>query len=325
MGRRPLYDVASRGNPRGQGQYNAGLWYDKFCDEWRHDIWSMKASDRHNPKLQWISAIAGRVGSTTLLDERKLRSARFVRARSGIFKVLVNRTRLVYGLGLSHPVENGFGWHHSLGVPFLPGSSVKGAAKAWARLTRKPDEVKAIFGEEETGGVDFLDALPLEPVTLEPDVLTPHYAQWDPSDPPGDWKDPNPVYFLVVAPFTPFLFGVVPRKSGSLADQALECAIEALEYAGAGAKTDVGYGSFERAEDLTEQLLSTLKALERDRRREARRLELRDEPWGEYALEIQDCSEISRERGTPDGTRASPVRTSGSPLALGMGPGMART
>jgi len=33
--------------------------------------------------------------------------------------------RFVSGLGRSRPVENGFVWHHTLGVPYLPGSSIR--------------------------------------------------------------------------------------------------------------------------------------------------------------------------------------------------------
>jgi len=50
------------------------------------------------------------------------------------------------------------------------------------------------------GGVVFLDALPLAPVHLEADVMTPHFTGWTPKQPPGDWRSPVPVPFLVVAP-----------------------------------------------------------------------------------------------------------------------------
>ena len=82
------------------------------------------------------------------------------------------------GLGRSHPVENGFAWHPTLGMPYLPGSSVKGMVRAWAEQETDPrpasEELDRLLGKQNSAGsVCFLDALPIKPVKLEADVMTP--------------------------------------------------------------------------------------------------------------------------------------------------------
>jgi CRISPR-associated protein Cmr6 len=158
-------------------------------------------------------------------------------------------------------VENGFAWHHTLGVPYLPGSSIKGMVRAWAKqwLDQKHEEAaKRIFGESKDmgiGSVIFMDAVPIEPVKLEADVMTPHYGPYYQDNqnqvPPADWHNPVPIPFLTVAAHTPFLFGVLPRRIQD--NQAIDdCETvkdwldAALVTIGAGAKTAVGYGRFRR-------------------------------------------------------------------------------
>ena len=69
-------------------------------------------------------------------------------------------------------MENGFAWHPTLGTPYLPGSSVKGLTKSWAQGEQQcPEDVARIFGlAGQIGTVVFLDAVPVQPVRVEPDV-----------------------------------------------------------------------------------------------------------------------------------------------------------
>src|ERR1035441_6966625 len=73
-----------------------------------------------------------------------------------------------FSTGRSHPVENGFVWHPTLGVPYLPGSSIKG-------LIGQPDRENVLGSKTRVGRVICLDAVPTCPVRLEADVMTPHY------------------------------------------------------------------------------------------------------------------------------------------------------
>ena len=235
---------------------NAGLWYDKFCDTWE-SIESKKIGFGDNGKRTWLEKITNhRIGNEWLLKEMLSRQKELTNAKGG--KVLVFQTQgpFVSGLGRSHPIENGFAFHHTLGVPYLPGSSVKGLVRAWVEhwLNDKKEDIKRIFGDNEdgVGSVIFLDAIPIEPVELKMDIMTPHYSKYyQGKDVPGDWDSPNPIPFMVVNKETKFQFGVLPRRTNNEQDkQDCEKAIgwltEALANIGAGAKTAVGYGRFEK-------------------------------------------------------------------------------
>ena len=244
----PTYD---RGHADDQG--HAGLWFDKFCNTWRqrNGLWSMSDGDP-NPKLVWLKTLTGNpIGDHSQIREYSLRVVRLVENLGGIWHVFSNESRFVTGLGLSHPVENGFAWHPTLGIPYLPGSSLKGMVRAWARLDAdpRPDDraLNRIFGEpDDAGGTIFFDAVPIRPVAVEADVMTPHYAAWDVDDPPGDWKSPIPIPFLVTEAHTPFLVGIAPSQNARETDldRIMDWIREALEWSGAGAKTAVGYGRF---------------------------------------------------------------------------------
>jgi len=271
----PLYRQVSK-PPQRDSNGHAGLWFDKFCDRWQTSggTWSMSGDG--NPKSEWLNTLTGGpVGVKDEIEEFALRMVRLVDSTRGKWVVLKAESRFVSGLGRSHPVENGFAWHPTLGIPYLPGSSVKGMVRAWASLDADPRPEQRIrdriFGSRDvTGNICFMDALPIEPIRLEVDVMTPHYAGWTEREAPGDWRSPIPVPFLVTAPKTPFLFGIGPRNAGADLDlaQVQGWLGESLEQAGAGAKTAVGYGRFVLDEARTAELRKKLQ--EADRRREER-------------------------------------------------------
>ncbi len=244
-------------------------------------------------KLRWLSGICGECGDSNLLKEADLRALRMISQRGGKFGVFRSESRFVTGLGRSHPVENGFAWHPTLGTPYLAGSSIKGMIRAWAAEEAvdplELDELLGSGGEKgAAGALIVLDALPRRPVTLEVDVLTPHYAGWTPDSPPGDWRSPVPVPFLVVAEGAEFLFGIQPR--GKVSKGALERVWrwleEALVWAGAGAKTAVGYGRFEPLELKTSQCIELLKE-----KKICRRQRLAETPEERWLVEVERCDE----------------------------------
>ena len=69
----------------------------------------------------------------------------------------------------------------------------------------------------------------------------------------GDWRSPTPIPFLTVAQGAALLFGVVPRRALAASDLDTVSAWlrDALEWAGGGAKTAVGYGRFHHDEEQT--------------------------------------------------------------------------
>jgi len=235
---------------------NTGLWYDKFFNKWTvtANDWKLDAPT----KQKWINTVAAKpCGDRKLLAEHHKRITELTEQLGGGYRIYSNVYRFVSGLGREHPVENGFAWHHTLGTPFLPGSSVKGTLRAflttWANIPEA--EITGIFGSRDSrtqhsvGSVVFLDAIPVAPPTLKADVMTPHYDPYYQNDEvPGDWHSPIPIPFLTVAPGAKFLFAVLPRTTAG-ADKAdcekiLNWLSDALETSGAGAKTAIGYGRF---------------------------------------------------------------------------------
>ncbi len=297
--RRPLYRNAAQEPTSRDAGGHAGLWFDKFCNRWRikEATAELSPSRDRNPKLEWIQTLAGAnpIGARDLIEESAFRLMRFIGSRGGQAEVFTTESRFVTGLGRSHPVENGFAWHPTLGTPYLPGSSVKGMVCSWAKAegVSLPD-VQCLLGEPgRAGHVCFLDAVPVAPVHLEADLMTPHHAGWCENDPPGDWRSPTPIPFLVTAAETSFLFGIIPRHTVAAGDidavsEWLRCA---LAYAGGGAKTAVGYGRFRHDDEQTRRWTNRVGDETRKRREDRERQEAMKSPEGRWGLEIKGKSE----------------------------------
>ncbi len=262
---------------------NTGLWYDKFCNTWNAG-WSMDAP----AKLKWVKTVIGKkCGDCKLLDEHASRITALAGQHSGGALVFCSLYRFVSGMGKEHPIENGFAWHHTLGTPYLPGTSVKGMLRSylttWADRSPALEEVARIFGPHEdrnnyvVGSVIFLDAMPVEPVLLKADIMTPHYSPYyRDGNPPGDWHSPTPIPFLTVGEGAKFLFAVLPRTPRDKADcdTVLDWLAEALETTGAGAKTAIGYGRFQRDEKEEKELQRNLETAREQQAIETRRATL---------------------------------------------------
>lgn len=250
----PIYRTETKlaGRP---GEGNAGLWYDKFCDQWQ-EKWDGLGD---TGKKSWIEEVTDRpVGDPRLIKEMMERRLNLINCCGGLALHLKTDGPFVTGLGRNHPVENGFAWHQILGTPYLPGSSVKGIVRSWAKIWREVEDetIDRIFGPRDAdisrvGSVIFLDAIPMEQVQLKADVMTPHYGPYYQGDePPADWHNPVPVPFLVVDSGQYFLFGILPRRPEDQNDRddckrAIDWLREALSRIGGGAKTAAGYGRFE--------------------------------------------------------------------------------
>ncbi len=153
------------------------------------------------------------------------------------------------GLGNEHPLENGFAFLNPYGLPYLPGSGVKGVlrqaanelasgqwdASDWSTDPRHevhtPDgkhlfdasDIDVLFGSEAKNGEDhlrgvlsFWDVMPqIEGNSLMVDIMTPHQSHYYQqkavagSTNPHDSGSPNPISFLTVPPGSGFAFHVV--------------------------------------------------------------------------------------------------------------------
>jgi CRISPR-associated protein Cmr6 len=243
---------------------HAGLVYDKFCDTWSDDQPGFGEPGNDDEwdaegKWAWVGKFDGhRPGNAERIEVFTRRRRDLVDARDGVTLKFETTSRFVTGLGREHPVENGFAWHHTLGTPYLPGSSVKGMLRTWADEWRNADDpvIPKLFGDNTdddygVGELVIFNAIPTAPPTLTADVMTPHYQDWHQGGPdeavPADWHSPNPIPFLVVDSGATFEFGLAPRSNTDLdLDRVTTWLEDALEWIGAGAKTAVGYGRFER-------------------------------------------------------------------------------
>lgn len=300
MGRLPLYQSAETASLAQDG--NRGLWYDKFCRTWRQ-----LPPERRDAldKDKWTGELAGVCGSGSELQQYGERQMRMIESLHGRWLDLQTVSSFVSGLGRAHPVENGFAWHYVFGVPYLPGSSVKGMVRAWVtqwkdveeatrlRILGPPSPVPGIAPSSRVGAVVFLDAIPTSPVELGADVMTPHYgAYYQSGEVPGDWMSPTPIPFLVVKEGATFRFAVAPRQpeENSHEDCTTACSWlkEAVAWIGVGAKTAVGYGRMrvdegagrKREQERTERRKASA-------RKAALQKKIRDLPEDAGRLELQ--------------------------------------
>lgn len=147
--------------------------------------------------------------------------------------------RMIVGIGQESVLENSIALNRLWGVPFIPGSSLKGLARHYAswlasqeagRAPFDAEVVDALFGTQSDAGlVTFHDAWYIPPVSpadarpLQRDVITGHHGDWYegksltrprewyvdrglavPADrsmevPPWDFTDPVPVPLLSAA------------------------------------------------------------------------------------------------------------------------------
>ena len=183
--------------------------------------------------------------------------------------------RMIIGLGTQNVLEAGIALHHLYGMPYLPGSALKGLAAhychtvwgSWDDRFCDPEALPSdvskeagsffctLFGTtEESGIVCFHDAL-IAPECLEKeefgikhDTLTPHHSDYygGKKPYPTDFDDPVPVSFLsVTGVFRLFLTCNGEDAHGyarSWVKMAWKILKEALEEWGIGGKTSSGYG-----------------------------------------------------------------------------------
>lgn len=148
------------------------------------------------------------------------------------------------GLGIAHPLENGFSFLSPYGLPYLPGSGIKGVlrqavrelasgdwrdAEGWPQPTDFPwpgggentptlTLLDVLFGRESNAGdgdhfrgvLTVWDAIPrLKNHHLKVDIMTPHHqGYFQKGEPPHENDSPLPIQFLTLAPGTGFTFYV---------------------------------------------------------------------------------------------------------------------
>ncbi len=280
---------------------NQGLLFDKFAYAWRTDEKTAYAFDKGVGKNKegagkWLKEIAARKSvAAALLQEACQRQREMVQRLGGRILLLKNTSRFATGLGREHPLENGFTWHQTLGVPYLNGSSLKGMLRAWFREVdgelladrqgkpkwKESSQTEDLFGSQNAvGQFILLDMIPTSSPQLAVDIMTPHYSPYYQDDrgdtAPGDWHSPVPISFLTVEVGTSWQVAILPGpEQRTVSDEQLSklhaALIDAFAWLGAGAKTAAGYGRFERDTEGEKRLREQEEQIRREQATEAKR------------------------------------------------------
>ncbi len=202
---------------------------------------------------------------TLPINERRLQTPGFTRYYKALEELqgielsyidLQTDWKLAIGLGGASVYETGITLHHIYGIPYIPGSAIKGSVRSYVILTKFDGNEKSaledtefvnIFGStDRQGRILFFDAF-AQNLSLKKDILNPHYKKYyDPGsnpNPPADYLDPTPISFLTVEGTFKFVIGC-RHEYRALLEVASRYLRETLKQFGIGAKTAVGYGYF---------------------------------------------------------------------------------
>lgn len=191
------------------------------------------------------------------------------------------------GLGNEHPLENGFAFLSPYGLPYLPGSGIKGVIRRAAEELASGDwgnneeetaswtqaAITNLFGPGENdperdknprqGALRFWDVFPQPAASLKNDrpllgveIMTPHLGEYyQGNKTPNTSLTPVPIPFLAVVAGSRFNFhvtcypGLILPELENIWPALLEAAFtHAGEWLGFGAKTAVGYGRMHKDE-----------------------------------------------------------------------------
>lgn len=231
---------------------NAGLWLDKYIlDLTKSD------SDGHSNFVKDISAHSIPAAYNIFYD-RWINMLNKYGAQKRIAKVT---GRMIVGLGDESVLETSMTLHHTYGVPYIPGSALKGLASSYTHQKLGEHWQKGstahniVFGNtDDAGYITFFDALYVpdsgyQKRALYPDIITVHHQDYyntGKDSAPADWDSPTPIPLLsatgqyliaLAAPDLPSKNEWIPR--------AFEILELALKEMGIGAKTSSGYGRME--------------------------------------------------------------------------------
>jgi len=247
-----------------------------YFPHWRDMTWEADSNQKTAALKQVIGLEQGCQQQIKALRQRQAALAECCTPEILILPA-ISTAPFMTGTGMEHPLENGFAFLNPYGLPYLPGSGVKGVlrraveelvsgdygdAEGWNQ-----DAINALFGREtessdsETtrnrGALMFWDVIP-EPAgnTLRVEIMTPHYGDYyQGSTTPHDSGQPNPIPFLAIPPGSSFTFHVqcnpalLPKTLRDSWQILLEAAFRhAFDWLGFGAKTAVGYGQMRKNE-----------------------------------------------------------------------------
>jgi CRISPR type III-B/RAMP module RAMP protein Cmr6 len=239
---------------------NLGLILDKYPPE--------TAIQKSEGKSSWLKEIsASSHVDIRLVESVYRRWLNILAARQASSFTAITDWRMVVGLGGESVLETDLTLHHLYGIPYIPGSALKGLTRGYVvgevfpskDIEQDNEIVKQVFGSQEHAGtVVFFDAMPVGPkIGFALDIMNSHYPNYygEKKLPTND-QNPNPVTFLTVTDTT-FVFALAPRRPRNEQDlKDVELAKGWLQTAlgkyGVGGKTSAGYGFFRIVNDAAE-------------------------------------------------------------------------
>jgi CRISPR-associated protein Cmr6 len=251
-GRRPcLQSVNLVSSPAGliRSDAHTGLWIDKFLPHQEKGAGQKKA-DHFKQAIRPVDGLYEpfyRRWETALQE-----------AGAQMHKATV-KGRLAIGLGGESVLETSISLHHTYGVPYIPGSALKGLAAHYAKNRLEKwdagtDAYQIVFGDTKSAGyVTFYDALyfpgsanygEYKDTPLALDVMTVHHPDYyggKKESAPADWDSPTPISFLSATGSYLIALGG-PQE---WVEAAFKILAGALRDEGVGAKTSSGYGRME--------------------------------------------------------------------------------
>ena len=225
------------------GTSHAGLWLDKFVRD------QQRGGDTSRRHLVEEVAARSEPAPYRAFYDRWVATLDAVGTQRRTARVL---GRMVIGVGNESVVETSITLHHTYGMPYIPGSALKGLAASYAHGYLDPkhwgetsDAYITIFGTTASAGyITFFDALyiPGSGVAgkaLYADVLAVHHRDYyQGSAAPADWDSPTLVPFLCAN--GQYLLAL--RGPAEWVETTFDILGSALTDLGAGAKTSSGYG-----------------------------------------------------------------------------------
>lgn len=247
-----IYNTLTRRVRSGQ-EIHTGLWLDKYiANQEREDTESRRTLIEEASALlipQAYNAFYARW--------EKVLKDYGAQTRKAIVK-----GRMIIGLGDESVLETSIALHRTYGIPYIPGSALKGLAASYVRQrlgeTWQPGSTafKVVFGDtDDAGYITFFDALYIPGTgfkgkALYPDVITVHHEKYyqgtSTADAPTDRDNPTPIPFLsttgsyLIALAAPDL-----QKGHEWITSTFTILEQALKTLGIGAKTSSGYGRME--------------------------------------------------------------------------------
>jgi CRISPR-associated protein Cmr6 len=253
---------------------HAGLWLNKYISSLEQFKASSQDDSERSPQQKLVNEVAS-------LQVPELYSAFYERWKQALGEAGAHcreftvKGRMAVGLGSEGVLETSIALHHTYGVPYIPGSALKGLAASYARLMAgdkwRPgsEAYRVVFGDTENAGfLTFFDALyiPAHKCTissrkpkdgpdcpLRPDIITVHHPEYDKGAdaqgkiaPPADWDSPNPVPFLSATGCYLLALAAPDLSDTAWIEKAFDLLEQGLLILGIGAKTSSGYGRMER-------------------------------------------------------------------------------